>query len=115
MAKTILGRLPREAIRMLDLPRLPRDMLEGYRRLVDLTGKWRMQTVEVNGTVQICGVQVRPGDLVCADEAGVAFVPRERAAEVLEAARKIDAGDTRRKKDIESGASVAELATRKYK
>ena len=38
MAKTILGRLPREAIRMLDLPRLPQDMLEGYRRLVDLTG-----------------------------------------------------------------------------
>jgi regulator of RNase E activity RraA len=242
MAKTPLGRLPREAIRMLDLPRPPQDILEGYRRLVDLTGtvsdamdelgivgvvpayalppvsagkrivgpaltvrniqrteqihkaaldktntqgeaeahnlaepgdvlviegimgcsnmggqsatiarrqgfigaivdatlrdpqqyremgwpvwcrgftpitgKWRMQTVEVNGTVQICGVQVRPGDLVCADEAGVAFVPRERAAEVLEAARKIDAGDTKRKKDIDGGASVAELATRKYK
>jgi regulator of RNase E activity RraA len=242
MAKTPLGRLPREAIRMLALPRLPQDMLEGYRGLVDLTGtvsdamdelgivgvvpayvlppvsagqrivgpaltvrniqrteqihkaaldktntqgeteahnlaepgdvlviegimgcsnmggqsatiarrqgfigaivdatlrdpqqyremgwpvwcrgftpvtgKWRMQTVEVNGTVQICGVQVRPGDLVCADEAGVAFVPRERAAEVLEAARKIDAGDTKRKKDIDGGASVADLATRKYK
>jgi len=242
MAKTPLGRLPREAIRMLDLTRLPQDMLEQYRRLVDLTGtisdamdelgivgvvpayvlppvsvgrrivgpaltvrniqrteqihkaalgktntqgeteahnlaepgdvlviegimgcsnmggqsatiarrqgfigaivdatlrdpqqyremgwpvwcrgftpvtgKWRMQTVEVNGTVQICGVQVRPGDLVCADEAGVAFVPRERAVEVLEAARTIDAGDTRRKKDIESGASVAELASKKYK
>jgi len=224
MAKTPLGRLPREAIRMLDLTRLPQDMLDGYRRLVDLTGtisdamdelgivgpaltvrniqrteqihkaaqektntqgeteahnlaepgdvlviegimgcsnmggqsatiarrqgfigaivdatlrdpqqyremgwpvwcrgftqvtgKWRMQTVEVNGAVQICGVQVRPGDLVCADEAGVAFVPRERAAEVLEAARKIDAGDNKRKKDIDSGASVAELATRKYK
>jgi len=85
------------------------------RGFTPITGKWRMQTVEVNGTVQICGVQVRPGDLVCADEAGVAFVPRERAVEVLEAARKIDAGDTRRKKDIESGASVAELASKKYK
>jgi regulator of RNase E activity RraA len=242
MAKTPLGRLPREAIRILDLPRLPQNMLEGYRRLVDLTGtvsdamdelgivgvvpayvlppvtagkrivgpaltvrniqrteqihkaaldktntqgeteahnlaepgdvlviegitgcsnmggqsatiarrqgfigaivdatlrdpqqyremgwpvwcrgftpitgKWRMQTVEVNGTVQVCGVQVRPGDLVCADEAGVAFVPRERAAEVLEAASKIDAGDTKRKKDIDSGASLPELMTRKYK
>jgi len=242
MAKTTLGRLPREAIRLMQLPRLPQDILEGYRRLVDLTGtvsdamdelgivgvvpayvlppvsagkrivgpaltvrniqrteqihkaaldktntqgeseahnlaepgdvlviegimgcsnmggqsatiarrqgfigaivdatlrdpqqyremgwpvwcrgftpvtgKWRMQTVEVNGTVQICGVQVRPGDLVCADEAGIAFVPRERAAEVLEAARKIDAGDTKRKKDIDAGASVADLATRKYK
>lgn len=242
MAKTPLGRLPRESIRMLDLPRLPQDMLDAYRRLVDLTGtvsdaldelgivgvvpayvlppvsmgkrivgpaltvrniqrteqvhkaaqdktntqgeteahnlaepgdvlviegimgcsnmggqsatiarrqgfigaivdatlrdpqqyremgwpvwcrgftpvtgKWRMQTVEVNGAVQICGVQVRPGDLVCADEAGVAFVPRERAAEVLEAARKIDAGDTKRKADVDRGASVAELVTKKYK
>jgi len=85
------------------------------RGFTPITGKWRMQTVEVNGTVQICGVQVRPGDLVCADEAGVAFVPRERAAEVLEAARKIDAGDTRRKKDIDSGASVGDLMTRTYK
>jgi regulator of RNase E activity RraA len=52
---------------------------------------------------------------VCADEAGVCFVPREQAAAVLEAARKIDAGDTRRKKDIDAGASVAELMTKKYK
>src|SRR5687767_1552621 len=80
-----------------------------------ITGKWRMQTVEVNGAVQVCGVQVRPGDLVCADDAGVAFVPRERAAEVLEAARKIDTGDTKRKKEIDGGASVADLMTRKYK
>jgi len=242
MAKTPLGRLPREAIRMLDLTRLPQDMLEQYRRLVDLTGtvsdamdelgivgvvpaymlppvsmgkrivgpaltvrniqrteqihkaaqektntqgeteahnlaepgdvlviegimgcsnmggqsatiarrqgfigaivdatvrdpeqyrsmgwpvwcrgftpitgKWRMQTVEVNGTVQICGVQVRPGDLVCADEAGVAFVPRDRAAEVLEVARKIDGADTRRKADIDRGVSVSDLVQKKYK
>jgi 4-hydroxy-4-methyl-2-oxoglutarate aldolase len=80
-----------------------------------ITGKWRMQTVEINGAVQICGVQVRPGDVVCADEAGVAFVPRERAAEVLEVARKIDAGDTKRKKDIDGGAGVADLMAKKYK
>ena len=79
-----------------------------------VTGKWRMQTVEINGPVQIGGVQVRPGDIVCADEAGIAFVPRERAAEVLEAARKIDAGDNKRKKDIDSGAGVADLMTRNY-
>ncbi len=48
-----------------------------------ITGKWRMQTVEVNGVVEICGVQVRPGDLVCADDAGIAFVPHDQAAAVL--------------------------------
>lgn len=85
------------------------------RGFTPITGKWRMQTVEVNGTVQIRGVQVRPGDLVCADEAGVAIVPREQAANVLEIARKIDAGDSKRKADIDSGASIADLITRKYK
>ena len=85
------------------------------RGFTPITGKYRMQTVEVNGAVQVCGVQVSPGDLVCADEAGVAFVPREQALQVLEIARKIDSADTRRKKDIEAGVSVAELITRKYK
>ena len=66
-----------------------------------------MQTVEVNGTVQIAGVAVKPGDLVCADEAGVCFVPHAQAAAVLEASRKIDAADTRRKRDIEGGVPVA--------
>lgn len=80
-----------------------------------ITGKWRMQTVEVNGKVEICGVQVSPGDLVCADEAGVCFVPREQAGAVLEVARKIDAADTRRKQDIDAGLPVAELMARKYK
>jgi 4-hydroxy-4-methyl-2-oxoglutarate aldolase len=85
------------------------------RGFTPITGKWRMQTVEVNGVVQICGVQVRPGDLVCADEAGVAFVPRDRAADVLEIARKIDGGDTKRKADIDRGVSVSDLVQKKYK
>ena len=85
------------------------------RGFTPITGKWRMQTVEVNGNVQVCGVQVNPGDLVCADEAGVCFIPREQAAAVLEVARKIDAADTRRKADIEAKVPVSELMTRKYK
>src|SRR5688572_635187 len=85
------------------------------RGFTPITGKWRMQTVEVNGTVQVCGVQVSPGDLVCADEAGVAFVPRAQIEAVLDVARRIDAADTRRKGDIEIGSSVSDLMTRKYK
>jgi 4-hydroxy-4-methyl-2-oxoglutarate aldolase len=85
------------------------------RGFTPITGKWRMQTVEINGTVQIAGIAVRPGDLVCADDAGVCFVPHAQAAAVLEAARKIDAGDSKRKADIESGVSVADLMKKKYK
>ena len=85
------------------------------RSYTPITGKWRMQTVEINGVVLIAGVQVRPGDIVCADNAGICFVPRDKAQAVLDVARKIDAGDTRRKQDIEQGVSIAELMTRKYK
>lgn len=85
------------------------------RGFTPITGKWRMQTVEVNGIVQICGVQVRPGDLVCADEAGVCFVPLDQAEAVLAVARTIDAGDAKRKQDIDAGVPVAELIKRKYK
>ncbi len=85
------------------------------RGVTPITGKWRTQTVEINGIVLIAGVQVRPGDLVLADNAGICFVPREQAAAVLEASRKMDAADTKRKQDIGQGASVAELMQRKYK
>ena len=98
-------------------PRQYRDM--GWpvwcRGFTPITGKWRMQTVEINGKVQVCGIQVSPGDLVCADEAGVAFVPREQAVTVLEIARKIDAADTKRKADIDQGVPVADLMQRRYK
>lgn len=80
-----------------------------------ITGKWRMQTVEVNGTVQICGIPVKPGDIVCADDAGVAVIPREKAAQVLEAARKIDAGDSKRKVDIDAGVGIGDILKTKYK
>ena len=54
-----------------------------------LTGKWRVETVEINGPVRIAGVRVDPGDLVCGDDSGLAIVPREHAAAVLEAAQAL--------------------------
>ena len=38
MAKTPLGKLPSGAIRLLELPRLPQEIIEGFKTLVDLTG-----------------------------------------------------------------------------
>jgi len=42
----------------------------------------------LNETARCGGVEVSPGDVVVADEEGIVVVPRMRAAEVLEAARK---------------------------
>ncbi|MEI8035165.1 MAG: RraA family protein [Betaproteobacteria bacterium] len=85
------------------------------RGFTPITGKWRMQTVEVNGTVEICGVACKPGDLVCADEAGVAIIPQDKIAAVLELALKIDGADTKRKIDIDHGVAINELLKKKYK
>ncbi len=47
-----------------------------------------IETVEINGPIQIGEVQVAPGDLVVADDTGVCFIPRDLRLEVLEDAEK---------------------------
>jgi regulator of RNase E activity RraA len=79
------------------------------RSVSPLTGKWRVETVAVNKPVTICGIAVHPGDLVLADETGVCFIPRERAAEVLQRAERNAAAEKLREAKITSGAPVAEL------
>lgn len=78
-----------------------------------MTGKWRVQTVAVNKPVTICGIPVNPGDLVLADEVGVCFIPRDRAAEVLQRVRRIAANEEIRVAKIASGAPVSELLPKK--
>src|SRR5271169_1666833 len=74
-----------------------------------ITGKWRVETVAVNKPVTICGIAVNPGDLVLADETGVCFIPRERAAEVLARAQRNAAAEKLREEKIASGTPVPEL------
>jgi 4-hydroxy-4-methyl-2-oxoglutarate aldolase len=80
-----------------------------------ITGKWRVQTVAVNKPVSICGITVNPGDLVLADETGVCFIPRQRAAEVLQRAQRNAAAEKLREEKIASGVPLAELMPRKAK
>ncbi len=77
-----------------------------------LTGKWRIQTVQINFPVEIAGVQVTPGDIAIADETGICFVPQEIAADVLARAQDILAAEGRRQVDIAAGVSVPDLANR---
>ena len=79
------------------------------RSISPITGKWRVQTIAINKPVAICGIAVHPGDLVLADETGVCFVPRERAAEVLQRAQRNVAAEQVREVKIASGAPVPEL------
>lgn len=79
-----------------------------------ITGKWRIQTVEINGPIHICGVPVRPGDIVVADDDGVCFVPRDQAQRVLRRATEIRDGEQRRYNDIRAGIDVPDLAQKTY-
>jgi 4-hydroxy-4-methyl-2-oxoglutarate aldolase len=83
------------------------------RSVSPMSGKWRLQTVAVNKPVTICGIAVNPGDLVLADEVGVCFIPRARAAEVLERTRRIAANEAIRVAKIAAGAPVSELLPKK--
>lgn len=74
-----------------------------------ITGKWRVETVEINGDVEICGVRVSPGDLVVADETGICFIPIAAAPEVLEKALAKAAAEERKCRAIEAGIPVADL------
>ena len=82
------------------------------RDVTPLTGKWRIQTIQINHTVEIAGVQVTPGDIVVADETGICFVPQDIAGAVLARAREIHAAEARRQDDIAAGVPVPDLANR---
>jgi regulator of RNase E activity RraA len=74
-----------------------------------VTGKWRIETVAVNKPVLIAGIEVRPGDLVVADECGVCFVPCARAAEVLAVAQRIAGSEESRLAQLAQGISLSEF------
>ena len=74
-----------------------------------ITGKWRIETMAVNDAVQIAGIEVKPGDLVIADECGVCFVPVARAAEVLAVAQRLAASEAQRLKKLADGIPLSEF------
>jgi 4-hydroxy-4-methyl-2-oxoglutarate aldolase len=79
-----------------------------------VTGKWRLQTVEINGSVQIGEIRVEPGDLVVADDTGVCFIPRERILEVLELAEKKAKAEEVRCDAIDGGIPVPDISRSTY-
>jgi regulator of RNase E activity RraA len=74
-----------------------------------VTGKWRIETVEINGEIVVGGIRVAPGDIVLADDTGVCFIPRARAAEVLALARQKSFAEEKKCQAIETGVAVADL------
>ena len=74
--------------------------------ITPVTGKWRLETVEINGEIQMGEVRVNPGDLVVADDTGVVFVPRDYIMEVLELCEKKKKAEDDRVGAISRGVPV---------
>lgn len=74
-----------------------------------ITGKFRMECIEMNGPVTLCGHLVEPGDLMVADDSGICIVPYELAETVLEQSKAIAASEERMRQLIVSKAPISEL------
>ncbi|EYS93947.1 diguanylate cyclase [Cupriavidus sp. SK-4] len=72
------------------------------------TGKDRVQVEAVNTPVSIGTARVCPRDIVVADANGVVVVPRERAREVAELARTIEAVESRIREHIAGGKTLGQ-------
>jgi 4-hydroxy-4-methyl-2-oxoglutarate aldolase len=73
-----------------------------------------LETVEINGPLQIGGVRVAPGDLVVADDTGVCFIPRDMVLEVLDAAEQKAKAEAIRCRAIDEGVPVPDIARATY-
>ena len=84
------------------------------RDITPVTGKWRLETVEINGDIMIGDVRVCAGDLVVADDTGVCFIPRASIMAVLEAAEKKSKAEDARCSAIDGGLPVPDIATASF-
>lgn len=72
------------------------------------TGKDRVQVESVNTPVSVGTARVCARDIVVADANGVVVIPRDRAKEVAELARKIEDVESRIREHIANGKTLGE-------
>ncbi len=76
------------------------------------TGKDRVQVGSANEPVGLGSVRIAPKDIVAADANGVVVIPRHRAREVAETARKIEQSEMKIREMISEGATIGEARTK---
>ncbi len=74
-----------------------------------ITGKFRIETVEINGPVTLYNVVVVPGDLIVADDSGVCVVPAEKVEYVLEKVKSICEEEAHMRDLINKKVQISEL------
>lgn len=83
------------AFRELELP--------AYSRGISVQGSTKAHGGFINHPAVVCGVMVRPGDIVFGDNDAVVVVPREQAEEILRRTREREAEEEQILEDILNG------------
>jgi 4-hydroxy-4-methyl-2-oxoglutarate aldolase len=101
IAGTIIDGVCRDLPRILELkyPIFTRGRLM-------VTGKDRVEVDGINIPVSVSDVQVRPSDIVVADDTGVVIVPFDKAEEVLKVALEIDETEQKILELLEKGMTL---------
>ena len=79
------------------------------RGITPITGKMRVECVEINGPVVCAGVQVHPGDLVVADDNGICFIPYNRIDDVYQAVMQAVKAEQNLTQALASGRPMDEM------
>lgn len=74
-----------------------------------ITGKFRMEAMEINGPVRVRDVLVNAGDLVVADDSGICIVPAEYIDRVVDEAEQVGGAEDTMRALIKSKAPLSEL------
>ena len=81
------------------------------RGVTPLTGKLRVEAVEINGPVTCGGIRVNPGDVVMADDTGVVNIPLDLVKEVLAILKDLSRKEEALVKALKEGLGMEGLRT----
>jgi len=70
------------------------------RGLTPVTSKWDLKTASINEPVMLGQVEVKPGDIIFADETGIVIIPAAKKDPVLSKANEIRAAEDGRRAEI---------------
>jgi regulator of RNase E activity RraA len=79
------------------------------RGVTPITGKFRMEAMEINGAVTLHDIVVYPGDLIVADDSGICVVPSEMVVKLIDEAEAVGAAEDKMRDLIASKAPISEL------
>ncbi|MGO1561628.1 MAG: RraA family protein [Actinomycetaceae bacterium] len=74
-----------------------------------LTGKFRIEAMELNGPVQVHNIRVEAGDLIVADDSGICCVPFEHVDRVIDEIERISTDEARMAELIVADAPLDQL------